>query len=233
MFGRISPSRIFSRDSPIASAARTKSRSTISSAAPRVDARDARRRRDADDEHEQPELRADGRDGDEREHDRGKARITSIARISTSSSQRARVRGDEADRRCRARGRATVATIASPRTERPPQRKRLSTSRPRLSVPNVRSSDGAYGAPTNSVGRVRREERADQRERRRGASDEREADLRPRLPPAPRAAASTSGRRAAEPPARRPSAVGAPRRSLQRRPQARADEDRRRRRRAG
>src|SRR5213592_43014 len=36
MFGRSSPARIFSLDSPIASAAWTKSRSTISSEAPRV-----------------------------------------------------------------------------------------------------------------------------------------------------------------------------------------------------
>ena len=59
---------------------------------------DARRRRHPDREDEQPELRADGRDGDEREHDRGKARMTSMARIRTSSTVAWAVGGDEPDR---------------------------------------------------------------------------------------------------------------------------------------
>src|SRR5436190_16482760 len=47
----------------------------------------------------------------------------------------------------------SVAAIDSPRTERPPHRKRLSTSRPRLSAPSSTVDEGgAYGAATKADG---------------------------------------------------------------------------------
>ena len=65
-FGSSSPKTIRERFSPTASAALTKSRSTTSCAAPRMTRADARRVREPDDQHDQPQLRAQRRDGEQR-----------------------------------------------------------------------------------------------------------------------------------------------------------------------
>ena len=150
MLGRISLRRIFARRSPSASAARTKSRSTTSSAAPRV-SRAMRgigrsRRRERCSQSLGPTVataRSASTSG-------GKASMTSM-RAHEQVVEPAR-----ASRRQRARSctpSTTPSAVASDREREnraPPQRKRLSTSRPRLSVPSSASRDGgAYGRPTN------------------------------------------------------------------------------------
>ena len=85
------------------------------------DARHPRRRREADREDEQPELRADGRDGDEREDDRREGEDHVHPAHEDVVEDRARVGGDEPDRDRRARARSP-----SPRS-----RGRGSSGRPR------------------------------------------------------------------------------------------------------
>ena len=152
MLGRISPKRIFVRDSPSTSAACTKSRSTISSDAPRV----TRATRgivvtpttSTSSQSFAPivETTTSARTIE------GKARITSIARMSTSSRNERAYAATRPIDTPSTRPRA-VASSESPRIERPPQRNRLRTSRPRLSAPSRTAWEGcAYGTAANSVG---------------------------------------------------------------------------------
>src|SRR3954451_12556782 len=152
IFGRISPSTILRRGSPIAPPARTEARSTTPTDAPRVTRATrvavviATIRTSSQSFGPTVAIATSASTID------GNARITSMPRISASS----RKEREYAATRPMAAPKLSPSAVAaseSPRIDRPPQRKRLSTSRPRLSVPSSALADGfEYASPTNSVG---------------------------------------------------------------------------------
>ncbi len=82
----------------------------------------------------------------------GKARITSIALISTSSSSPREYAASRPTLIPRARPRS-VDAVARTRIVRPPSRNRLQTSWPRWSVPNLAEPEGSWlGRPMKSAG---------------------------------------------------------------------------------
>ena len=117
------------------------------------DAGDERRlhQRDADDQHRllvpAPVISTS------RNRRAGKESSTSTPRISSGSSERAAVAGDEPDRGARGGTRAAVASAGQPSTLRPPQSTRERTSRPRKSVAQRRVVGAAARAGCRSTRR--------------------------------------------------------------------------------
>ena len=105
MLGRISPNRMRGLETPSASAEATKSRSTIGWAAPRVTRATRGMRRQSDGEHDQPVLRPERRDRDQRQHDLREGQDDVHGAHQDVVERVARVGGDEPDDRPRGRDR--------------------------------------------------------------------------------------------------------------------------------
>ena len=192
MFGSTSPSRIRQRGTPSASAAATKSRSTIGCAAPRVTR--ATRGIVVSPTASTMQPRPAGRRvaiATSASMICGKARITSMARIRTSSSTLRGVGRDQADRRRRATRPRAVASTAITRMLRPPHRNRLQHVLAEVVGAEARALPPglAFGHADERRRAVGREERADDRRSATMSPTSSDADPRAPQPQRPRAAA--------------------------------------------